>query len=202
VRRVSLVAVGLAVILSATACTSKVDPSTAAAPASQLPAASIDALLVLRAQNSPQLGQVVVDGNGYVLYRFDKDTARPPKSNCLEDCWMKWPPVMDSGDIRLDGIDQALVGNVVRPDSTRQVTIGGWPVYRYAGDTTPGEARGQGTGNVWFAITPQGRKSTAAPANAAGGNPGGGTNAGTGGGGTGGGVPSPAPAAGSGDGNY
>jgi predicted lipoprotein with Yx(FWY)xxD motif len=96
-----------------------------------------------------------------VLYRFDKDTAKPPRTNCLEDCVPKWPPVIDTGDIRLDGIDQALLGSVVRPDSTRQVTIAGWPVYRYAGDTAPGEAKGQGAGNVWFAITPQGKKAAA-----------------------------------------
>jgi predicted lipoprotein with Yx(FWY)xxD motif len=164
VRRVSLVAVTLATILSATACTSP-DPTTTAAPASPQPASNIQGTFVLRAQNLPQVGTVLVDGNGYPLYRFDKDTAKPPKSNCLEDCWMKWPPVVDTGDLRLDGVDQALVGSVVRPDTTRQVTIGGWPVYRYSGDAAPGEAKGHGVGNVWFAVTPQGKKAAAPPAN-------------------------------------
>jgi predicted lipoprotein with Yx(FWY)xxD motif len=71
---------------------------------------------------------------------------------------MKWPPVIDTGDLRLQGVDQALVGNVVRPDSTRQVTVGGWPRYRYSGDTVPGEVKGHGVGNMWFAVTPQGKK--------------------------------------------
>jgi predicted lipoprotein with Yx(FWY)xxD motif len=162
---VTLVAVALTAILSTTACASA-NPVTTAAPASAQPAANVQGTLVLRAQNLPQLGTVVVDGNGYPLYRYDKDTAKPPKSNCLEDCWMKWPPVIDSGDVRLDGIDQALVGSFIRTDgtATRQLTIGGWPVYRYAGDTAPGETKGNGVGNVWFAVTPQGRKAGAAPA--------------------------------------
>nr|WP_240947836.1 hypothetical protein [Planosporangium mesophilum] len=149
----------MAAVLSATACGSP-DPIEVAAPASPLPAAEIRGTAVLRAENLPQVGAVVVDGGGYTLYRFDRDSARPPKSTCLEDCWMKWPPVIDTGDLRLEGIDQGLVGSVVRPDSTRQVTIGGWPVYRYAGDAAPGETKGHGVGNTWFAVTPQGRKAT------------------------------------------
>jgi predicted lipoprotein with Yx(FWY)xxD motif len=156
VRRVPLAVVVLAT-LSTAAC-SNPDPAGEAAPASHLPAAEIQATLILRAQNTSQLGEIVLDGNGYPLYRYDKDTARPPQSNCLEDCWSMWPPVADTSDIRLEGIDRALVGSVTRPDSTRQVTIAGWPVYRYAGDTKPGQVEGQGAGNLWHAITPTGRK--------------------------------------------
>jgi predicted lipoprotein with Yx(FWY)xxD motif len=166
---VTLVVACLATILSTAACTSS-NPVAVAAPASQQPAASIQATLVLRAQNSPQLGEIVVDNRGYVLYRFEKDTAKPPRSNCLEDCAPKWPPLMDTGDVRLEGIDQALIGSVVRPDASRQVTIAGWPIYRYAGDTTAGDAKGQGAGNVWFAVTPQGKKATAVPGNGGGAN--------------------------------
>jgi predicted lipoprotein with Yx(FWY)xxD motif len=165
VRRTILVAVALVTSLVTTACTSA-DPVRTAAPASPLPPADVQATMVLRAQNVPQVGTVVVDSEGYTLYRFDKDSARPPKSTCLEDCWMKWPPLIHTSDLRLEGIDQALVGTVVRPeDSSRQVTIGGWPVYRYAGDAAPGEAKGHGVGNVWFAVTPTGRKAAGAPAN-------------------------------------
>jgi predicted lipoprotein with Yx(FWY)xxD motif len=156
VRRV-LVAVVCLATLSTAAC-SRSDPASEAAPASHPPAGDIRGTLILRAQNSPQLGEIVVDGNGYPLYRYDRDTARPPQSNCLDDCWSSWPPVVDTSDIRLEGLDQALIGSVTRPDSTRQVTIGGWPVYRHAGDTTPGEAAGHGADNLWYAIAPTGRK--------------------------------------------
>lgn len=160
-RRVPLAVVGLAALLLG-AC-SYSDPVGQAAPATHLPAADIRGTLVLRAQNHPQLGEIMVDGNGYPLYRYDKDTARPSQSNCLLDCWSNWPPVVDTADIRLDGIDRGLVGSVTRPDSTKQVTIAGMPVYRYAGDTAPEEVKGQGVDNLWYAITPTGRKAAGTP---------------------------------------
>jgi hypothetical protein len=38
------------------------------------------------------------------------------------------------------------------------VTLNRWPLYRFAKDTTPGEAKGQGAGGTWFAATPDGGK--------------------------------------------
>jgi predicted lipoprotein with Yx(FWY)xxD motif len=34
---------------------------------------------------------VVTDWQGWTLYRFEKDTPKPPKSNCAGDCATKWP---------------------------------------------------------------------------------------------------------------
>jgi predicted lipoprotein with Yx(FWY)xxD motif len=156
VRRLPLVVACLATLLLG-AC-GRADPAGQAAPTSRLPAADIHGTLVLKVQDIARVGEVVVDGDGYPLYRYDKDTTRPPQSNCLLDCWSNWPPVVDTSDIRLDGIDRDLVGTVVRPDSTKQLTIAGSPVYRYAGDTAPGQANGQGADKLWSAITPTGRK--------------------------------------------
>jgi predicted lipoprotein with Yx(FWY)xxD motif len=125
-----------------------------------LPPAQIDQTVVLKANTSSQLGETVVDGAGYTLYRFDKDTAKPTKTNCLEDCLPKWPPLIDTGKLKVDGVDQALIGSYIRPDFERQVTIAGWPVYRFAGDTGPGDTKGQGVGGTWYAITPTGKKAT------------------------------------------
>ena len=47
---------------------------------------------------------------------------------------------------------------VQRPDGTSQLTLGGWPVYRFAGDTEPGATGGQGSSGTWFAVTPEGKK--------------------------------------------
>lgn len=33
---------------------------------------------------------MVVDGKGFVLYRFDNDTAKPSKSNCYGTCATLW----------------------------------------------------------------------------------------------------------------
>lgn len=118
---------------------------------------------VLAAREAPQLGTTVVaDAGGYTLYRFDKDTAKPPKATCADDCAAKWPPVVvdPEGKLTLEGVDQAGVGMVQRADGNSQLTLGGWPVYRYAGDTSPGATGGQGVGGTWFAITPDGKKAT------------------------------------------
>ena len=58
----------------------------------------------------------------------------------------------------VEGIDEAAVGTVTRPDGSVQVTIGGWPVYRHADDSAPGSTDGNGVDDVWFAIQPDGSK--------------------------------------------
>lgn len=116
----------------------------------------------LAAANAGSLGQIVVDGEGRSVYRFDKDTAKPPKSNCAGDCAVNWPPLLttDPAAIGVEGIDKALLGSVDREDGTKQVTIAGWPAYRYAKDTAAGDVKGQGVGGTWFAFTPQGKKAS------------------------------------------
>ena len=44
------------------------------------------------------------------------------------------------------------IGYIVRPSGFRQVTINGYPIYKYAGDKAPGQAKGNGIGRVWHVI--------------------------------------------------
>lgn len=112
-----------------------------------------------------QLGQVVTDAAGMTLYRFDSDSANPPVSNCNDKCADTWPPELaTSSTATLDGIDQSAVGVILRKDGTKQITINGWAVYRYKQDKAPGDAKGQGLMQKWFAVTPQGKKAAGAPA--------------------------------------
>ncbi|MFE7711582.1 SCO0930 family lipoprotein [Streptomyces sp. NPDC057486] len=110
---------------------------------------------------SEKLGQVVTDGAGFTLYRFDKDTAKPPASNCTGDCAASWPPVLADGAKAGRGMDPGLLGSVKRADGTKQLTLAGWPLYRYAEDTAPRQTRGQGVGGTWFAAAPDGTKAKA-----------------------------------------
>ncbi|WP_229325017.1 hypothetical protein [Streptomyces sp. UNOC14_S4] len=114
----------------------------------------------LSASKARALDPVVVNGAGFTLYRFDKDTANPSKSTCNGDCASTWPPVVvaPGGKVFLDGVDKAKAGTVKRDDGTLQVTVGGWPVYRFSKDTKPGETKGQGVGGTWFGVTPDGKK--------------------------------------------
>ncbi|MGC9667734.1 hypothetical protein ACNTMW_14420 [Planosporangium sp. 12N6] len=114
----------------------------------------------LTAKSLPRMGQVVVDQEGWVLYRFDKDTPNPPATNCKDKCAKVWPPVMagDGNLPQLEGLDQALVGTIKRPEGGTQVTLAGWPLYRYIGDKKPGQWTGQAVGDTWFVVSPNGKK--------------------------------------------
>ncbi|MFB4305392.1 hypothetical protein [Actinomadura sp. GTD37] len=127
-----------------------------AAPPADAPAAAPAALEVA---SVTRLGKVVTDGDGRTLYRFDSDTARPPASTCAGACAKAWPPVAaGTAETRVEGVQQSLVGKVKRPDGTWQVTLGGWPLYRFAKDQSPGDVKGQGVGGTWYAASPTGKK--------------------------------------------
>ncbi|WAU83676.1 SCO0930 family lipoprotein [Streptomyces sp. Qhu-G9] len=132
----------------------------AAATAGQGAAAQGQSAGQLAVADTDKLGEVVTDSAGMTLYRFDKDTAEPPKSTCEGDCATAWPPVPASGAAAPVGIDKALLGEVTRTDGTKQLTIDGWPQYRFAKDTKAGDVNGQGVGGTWYASAPTGKKAS------------------------------------------
>lgn len=156
--RAILSAVAVAASLAAVAAC---DPNTPIAGTATTTSAGVGAKLV--AVQNDTLGGIVADEQGRTLYRFDKDTAKPPKSNCDGDCAKNWPPVVVSSaaDVLLEGVQQSDVSTVERTDGKRQLTIAGWPVYRYSGDKTAGDTKGQGVGKTWYAVTPLGKKAVA-----------------------------------------
>ncbi|MFI5608903.1 hypothetical protein [Amycolatopsis sp. NPDC051903] len=117
----------------------------------------------LDAGSAGDLNPVVLNGKGFLLYRFDKDSPKPPTSNCNGDCAKKWPPVTvkPGGKVFLNGVDQKDVGFLKRQDGSLQVTIGNWAVYRFSGDAQPGDTKGQGVQGTWFGVTPEGGKAQA-----------------------------------------
>lgn len=136
-----------------------------AADAQSLGANTTEALAVTSVGD---LSDVVTDGEGFALYRFDNDTNQPPTSNCYDDCAEAWPPVLIEGEpseLSVEGIDPAKLGVLKRADGTRQLTLNNWPMYHYAQDTAPGQAAGEGVGGIWWAIGSTGvRAKDAAPA--------------------------------------
>ncbi|MFF5446409.1 SCO0930 family lipoprotein [Streptomyces sp. NPDC012888] len=170
-RKLGVAGAGTALLLAATACgpqetksdASAQAPAGAAAPAAGAygdgaagGASPAPAGGPLAVREDAKLGPVVTDAAGFTLYRFDKDTADPSKSTCDGDCAKAWPPV--PAGAKPGGVDAARTGAVKRADGTEQLTIAGWPVYRFAKDTAPGQANGQGVGGTWFAVTPEGKK--------------------------------------------
>lgn len=108
----------------------------------------------------PLTAKHLININEAALYRFDKDTSKPPRSNCNDACAVKWPPVtiQEGGNVYLAGVDPKAVGAIRRNDGSIQLTVGGQPIYRFSGDSAPGALNGQGVDGTWFAVGPQGQK--------------------------------------------
>ncbi|MFD9268348.1 SCO0930 family lipoprotein [Streptomyces goshikiensis] len=186
-RGTTLAAVAAVVALTATACggddykaAGTAQPVAAASPqskagdyGSETPANSAagvgakSAAGQLAVADNEKIGSFLADSSGRTLYRFDKDTAKPPKSNCEGDCEKTWPVVAAGDATAAAGMDPALLGEVVRGDGTKQLTIAGWPAYRFGKDAKAGDVNGQGVGGVWFAFAPDGKKASKAEAPAA-----------------------------------
>jgi predicted lipoprotein with Yx(FWY)xxD motif len=129
----------------------------------------------LSTTSSGTLGTIVADSKGRTVYLYTKDTQNSHTSTCTATCATNWPPVpAGSGTPTVKGISQSLVGSITRPDGTKQLTLAGWPLYEFAGDSAAGDVTGQGKGGVWYAVTPSGAKAAAAAAPPAAGGGGGG----------------------------
>jgi predicted lipoprotein with Yx(FWY)xxD motif len=126
-------------------------------PASTVPAGRVQ----LVTSTVEGLGTVLTDAEGHTLYRYAKDGSKPPKTVCDGACAEMWPPLVSDTPALAAGVDEQLIGQVTRPDGQKQVTVGGWPVYRYAKDTGQGIALGQNVSADWAAITPTGEKAAA-----------------------------------------
>jgi predicted lipoprotein with Yx(FWY)xxD motif len=96
-------------------------------------------------------GSIITDAEGFTLYLFTKD-GEGGVPTCVDGCATAWPPAIVDGPIVVGpGIDPALVTTVDTINGP-QLKIGKWPLYRYAGDTAPGETGGQASGDVWFVV--------------------------------------------------
>jgi predicted lipoprotein with Yx(FWY)xxD motif len=155
----NVIRIGRAVVVGLCLLASGCDGDPAAAPHPPATATALPARVTgLFAIESRTFGSVVIDGQGFVLYRFDGDTADPPRSNCVDACAGRWPPSPTASDLRVTGIDRQLVGSITRADGTEQLTLDGWPLYGYTGDRMPGDATGQGADGAWSVIAPNGAK--------------------------------------------
>lgn len=111
----------------------------------------------------------VATSDAFTVYHFLEDSTDPPTSNCNGECATAWPPVLADEEPWLKGVRPDDVGTVQRADGRQQLTLGGWPVYRYAQDTAPGDTTGHRVGGTWCAMGPTGAAVT--PDNAAGAAP-------------------------------
>ena len=199
-----LAALALALSACASSASSSSTPATSApatsAPATSAPASSAPAAAASSpASSAPAssasattLGKTTINGTavvtnskGMTLYWFVPDTSTA--SRCTGSCATYWPPLI--GPVAAGSGVTGMLATITRPGGAVQVTYDGHPLYTYAGDSAPGQAKGNGlnvSGGLWWEMTVSGAK----PATSTGSNSGGGTSTsgpgpGTGGGGYG-----------------
>jgi predicted lipoprotein with Yx(FWY)xxD motif len=128
---------------------------------------SVPATVEVRVRSVPGLGAVLTDGAGHTLYMFPPDAGS--RASCTGPCTGTWPPLAcrTSHPTAGGGVNGSVLATRPDPNSgARIVTYAGYPLYRYAGDTTAGTANGQGLfldGGPWYALTPAGNPITVDP---------------------------------------
>jgi predicted lipoprotein with Yx(FWY)xxD motif len=106
--------------------------------------------------NTQKLGNILVDSNGFTLYAFTNDTK--DTSTCYDKCEVAWPPLLQIDKPAVgNGVDASLLGTTQRKDGTTQVTYNGMPLYYFFKDHAAGDTTGQGVGNVWYVLSPDGK---------------------------------------------
>jgi len=118
------------------------------------PAGGAAATVSAQVADSP-LGQILVDAEGNTLYGFTNDADGVP--TCTGDCAATWPAHLVEGEPALgEGLDPAVFTLVEGAEGGQQLKAGAWPLYRFSGDSAPGDVNGQGSGGVWFAVAADG----------------------------------------------
>jgi predicted lipoprotein with Yx(FWY)xxD motif len=114
---------------------------------------------VKTASNSSLGGTVLVDAQGMTLYSLSAEKGG--KFICANSsCEALWHPLAATGGTPT-GVES--LGTVKRPDGQEQVTYKGMPLYTFAQDTKPGDAKGQGFKDVgtWSAVMSSASSSSA-----------------------------------------
>ncbi len=98
-----------------------------------------------------KFGKVLASGK--TLY-----TLQPSGTACTSACLKLWPElVLPKGVTKAtagSGVTSSKLGTVARAGGVRQVTYGGKPLYRFVGDTGPGQVHGDvtDTWGTWTAV--------------------------------------------------
>ncbi len=109
-------------------------------------------IVKIQAGKHADLGTIIVDGRGSTLYLFTEDERN--QSSCADRCAETWPPLLSPGEPSAgEGVTSGALGLITRAGGSKQVTYNGWPLYHFAGDEKAGDAEGQSSGDVWFAVS-------------------------------------------------
>lgn len=86
-----------------------------------------------------KVGTILVNGRGFTLYAFTRDSRNRDACVKVKGCLGAWPALTTGGKpIAGRGVSAALIGTINVKGVGTQVTYAGQPLYTYIGDTSPG----------------------------------------------------------------
>jgi predicted lipoprotein with Yx(FWY)xxD motif len=136
---------------SGNAATTTTTPTTSAPASGSTTTAGPPA--VVKTMNVSGVGNVLVNGQGQVLYTL---TNGGTAVHCNTSCLATWPPVtLPTGVTAATGTSGTGALGLTTTNGPTQVTVGGQPVYTYAGDPGPGVASGENIvsfGGTWKVV--------------------------------------------------
>ena len=127
-------------------------PTPSPSPTTQPPATEGGkTMTVVKVAMSKQLGhKILTNRKGRTLYSLSVETNG--RFICdVKACLTLWKPLTVPAGVKPVG--PVHLGTIVRPDGRTQVTYRGRPLYRFTGDTRPGDVTGEGFRDVgvWHA---------------------------------------------------
>jgi predicted lipoprotein with Yx(FWY)xxD motif len=145
---VSCVVATSAVCLTFAACSSS--PSSSSSGTTTSSAGS--ATPIVTTAHNPKYGTILVDDKGRTIYTLTTSAGLP--APCEGQCSDIWPPVaVPAGSTTLTG-GHGITG-LGKTTSGTVVEYQGFPLFRYSGDTAPGQTNGNGIssyGGTWYVI--------------------------------------------------
>src|SRR5438874_12190052 len=144
----------LLVALIAVACGSASSTSSGSTSSSggTTPSSSAAIIKTTSATVNGKSVAILTNAQGMTLYYFKPDTATT--SACTGSCASNWPPFVFSGSgspVSANALPGTL--SVVTDAHGQQVEYNGHLLYRFSGDTAPGQTHGEGIKGVWFVAT-------------------------------------------------
>lgn len=114
--------------------------------------------LAVKTRSVSPYGTILTSSAGRSLYLFTHDTKG--HSACTGGCASEWPPLIVPKGDKISGVSG--LGTIKR-GSQRQAALDGHALYRFVGDTSAGQVKGQASEGDWFVATPSGASHATQP---------------------------------------
>ena len=99
---------------------------------------------------------MLVDAAGKTVYLYVPDASNTT-SQVPSGLKALWPAVTGTGTATVGaGLDASKIALQAQPDGSKQASYNGHLLYTFTNDTAPGDAKGQGLGNIWYTVSPSG----------------------------------------------